>query len=182
MFVPVIAGKLKSISKQIRAQFPDLKFCIWHTSWFAEFMLHQPAMFYTIIEIESDSEQRTLFSQSVFDFLKVHHKTIYHKPDLVTMQNYVSENRNGIIILPLISEAPVQVLDNVPTATLEKMLVDIFCDENLFAAQQGSEKITIVKEAFTKYTVNTDKLLRYANRRTKKHEIESFIESLNINK
>jgi hypothetical protein len=56
------------------------------------------------------------------------------------------------------------------------MLVDIFCDSITFSAQQGSEMRTIFETAFTKYTVNQSKILRYANRRRKK---ENFIEFIN---
>jgi hypothetical protein len=181
IFIPLIDNKLKAIYKQIQNQFPTLKFCIWHTSWFSEFMVHQPAIFYTIIETESDSDQRTFYSQSVFDFLKTQHKSIFHNPDAVTIQNYVSENRHSIIVMPLISEAPLQKAGKTETVTLEKMLVDIYCDEDLFAAQQGTERMNIFKEAFTKYSINKSKLLRYAARRTKRNEIENYLIKLKTN-
>ena len=52
------------------------------------------------------------------------------------------------------------------------MLVDLYCDVELFQFYQGKEKNTIFKEAFSKYTINKSKLLRYASRRGKKEEIE----------
>ena len=52
------------------------------------------------------------------------------------------------------------------------MLVDLYCDVDLFQFYQGKEKGTIFKEAFSKYTINKSKLLRYASRRGKKEEIE----------
>jgi hypothetical protein len=56
------------------------------------------------------------------------------------------------------------------------MLVDIFCDDVIFAAQQGSEMRTIFQEAFKKYTINESRMMRYADRRRKK---ENFREYLN---
>ena len=179
-FIPHIDKTIKKIAKKINAQFPELKFCISHTSWLSPFMIHQPARHYLIIEPESDSDQRTLYSETVFRFLQNSYKHVFHKPDSKTVQNYVSEYNDSIIVLPLVSEAPVQKQDNISISTLEKILVDIFCDENIFAAQQGNEKAVIFNEAFKQYTINTSKLLRYATRRTKRTEMENYLKLLNI--
>jgi hypothetical protein len=59
-------------------------------------------------------------------------------------------------------------------------LVDIFCDVIIFSAQQGSEMRTIFNEAFSKYTVNQSKMLRYANRRRKKEVFEKYLSLFQI--
>jgi hypothetical protein len=56
-------------------------------------------------------------------------------------------------------------------------LVDIFCDDVIFSAQQGAEKRTIFEEALAKYTINQSKMLRYADRRPKKEELNQFVKS-----
>jgi hypothetical protein len=179
-FIPYIDETIKNIAKKIDAEFPELKFCIGHTSWLSSFMIHQPARHYIIIEPESDSDQRTLYSETIFRFLQNNYKHVFHKPDSKTVQNYVSEYNDSIIVLPLVSEAPVQKHDNIIIPTIEKILVDIFCDENIFAAQQGNEKAVIFNEVFKQYTINTSKLLRYAARRTKRAEMENYLKLLNI--
>ena len=55
------------------------------------------------------------------------------------------------------------------------MLVDIFCDDVIFAAQQGAEMRTIFKAAISKYTVNESRMLRYADRRGKKEVFKNYI-------
>ncbi|MBX2965948.1 MAG: hypothetical protein KF845_07365 [Cyclobacteriaceae bacterium] len=64
------------------------------------------------------------------------------------------------------------------TATIEKMLVDIFCDDVIFSAQQGAEMRTIFKNAFDKYTINQSKMLRYADRRRKKEQLSQFVKTI----
>lgn len=71
-----------------------------------------------------------------------------------------------------------QNINGVKTATIEKILVDIFCDEVIFSAQQGAEKRTIFEGAFAKYTINQNKMLRYADRRRKKDELNQFVKSI----
>jgi hypothetical protein len=53
----------------------------------------------------------------------------------------------------------VQKEKRVYTLFVEKMLVDIFCEETLFADQQGAEMRTVFNEALSKYTVNQRKML-----------------------
>jgi hypothetical protein len=72
-------------------------------------------------------------------------------------------------------EAPVQLLQGVVTTTIEKLLVDVFCDDVLFAAQQGGEMATIYRVAFEKHTINENKMLRYANRRRKKEDFSNYL-------
>ena len=134
-------------------------------------MLHQPGRFYTLIEVDKET------TQSVFYFLKEIKKNIFLEPDTEILSLYASSEKETIIIKSLVSEAPVQMLQGVLTTTIEKLLVDVFCDDVLFAAQHGKEMKTIFKEAFEKYTINENKMLRYANRRGKK---EAFSNYLNI--
>lgn len=181
IFRPEFDNKLKTIAQKIKKEYPDLQFCIWHTSWISQFMVHQPTIHYTVIEPESDSDQRTLYSETIFRYLQNNYKNVFHKPDKETIQNYVSENNDSIIVLPLVSEAPTQAVNSITTTTIEKILVDIFCDVNIFAAQQGNEKATIFTEAFNKYTINKSKLLRYAARRTRRQELEDYLIKLKTN-
>jgi len=80
--------------------------------------------------------------------------------------------------LLLVSEAPLLNIKGINTASLEKMLVDVFCDKTLFSAQQGSEMRTIFKNTFDKYTVNPSSMLRYADRRRKKESLQKYLYSI----
>lgn len=61
------------------------------------------------------------------------------------------------------------------------MLVDIFCDKIVFLAYQGNEMKTIFTSAYNKYTINENKLLRYANRRGKKEQLQKYLKLINGN-
>lgn len=135
-------------------------------------MLHQPGRYYLLIEVDKD------VTQSVFHFLSEKKRNIFLEPTEEVLSLYASKEKNAVIIKSLVSEAPVQLVQNVFTVTLEKMLVDIFCDEVLFAAQQGSEMQTIFRNAFDNYTINENKMLRYADRRRKKVALLNYIHKI----
>jgi hypothetical protein len=44
---------------------------------------------------------------------------------------------------------------------------------------QGHELLNIFESALGKYTVNTDRLLRYAKRRNKKEELQKILNQIN---
>lgn len=169
IFLPELSAKIRTLYRVLRKQFPYLQICIWNTSVLNELMLHQPGKFYTLIEVDKET------TQSVFYFLKEKHKNIFLEPDAGILSLYASAEKETIIINPLVSEAPVQLLQGVVTTTIEKLLVDVFCDDVLFAAQQGSEMETIFREAFEKYTINENKMLRYADRRRKKEAFSNYL-------
>ena len=58
------------------------------------------------------------------------------------------------------------------------MLVDVFCDDVILSAQQGSEMRTIFQEAMDKYTVNENRMIRYADRRRKKKAFMDYLSSV----
>ncbi|MBU1011778.1 MAG: hypothetical protein KKG99_02130 [Bacteroidetes bacterium] len=175
LYVPEITSKMKSIYNKLKKEFPYLKICIWNTSAVNEFMRHQPGLFYLMIEVEKEA------TQSVFYFLKEMNYPVFLEPKSDILEKYVPIDKEALIIKPLISEAPTQNSNGFETISLEKLLVDIYCDEVVFSAQQGAEMRTIFKEAFGKYVINQNRMTRYASRRRKKESFNKYLHSI-INK
>lgn len=132
-------------------------------------MLHQPGRFYQLIEVEKDG------MESFFYFLKDKNMSVYLDPSPELIRRYLIDEINPWIVKPLVSESPTQVINGITTVTIEKMLVDIFCDPIIFSAQQGSEMDHIFKESLEKYAVNESNMLRYASRRRKKSELDNYL-------
>ncbi len=172
IYTPDITKKIKSLNSKLKLRFPFLTCCLWDTSVFNEFMLHQPGKFFFLVETEKNS------TESVFYFLKENKYAVFHDPGEEIINKYMPEDKEPVIVKTLVSEAPVRNIDGVCSVSIEKMLVDIYCDSILFSAQQGSELIYIFKEALTKYTVNENRMLRYANRRGKKEKFDNFLNSV----
>jgi len=171
-YIPEISSVTKSVFKKLKAEFPYANFCVWNTSVLNEFMKHQPNRFFILVETDKET------INSAFYFLREIKKSVFIEPTNDILEKYIFNEKEVFVIRPLISEAPTQNINEVETATIEKILVDIFCDDVIFSAQQGAEKRTVFKEAFTKYTINQSKMLRYANRRRKKEELNQFVKTI----
>lgn len=173
-YLPEISSVTKSVFKKLKAEFPYASFCVWNTSVLNEFMQHQPGRYFLLVETDKE------ITHSVFYFLREIKKSVFIEPTKDILEKYIVNEKEVVVIKSLISEAPTQNINGVETATIEKMLVDIFCDDVIFSAQQGTEKRIIFKEAFTKYTINQSKMLRYADRRRKKEQLIQFIKEIQI--
>lgn len=167
-YIPEVRDKIKLLHNKLKKNFPYLNMCLWSTSVFNEFMLHQPGRFYLLVEVEKDA------IDSVFYFMKEKKYSVFVEPSRELFMRYMSNEKESWIVKSLVSEAPIQNLSGVPTTTIEKMLVDLFCDNITFDAQQGSEMKSIFNEAFEKYVINESKMLRYADRRRKKKELKEY--------
>lgn len=171
-YFPEISKKLKTIYSKLKREFPFLEICIWNTSSLNEFMIHQPGRFFILIEVEKEA------TQSVFFFLKEEKYPVFVDPTEEIFEKYLSLEKENLIVKSLVTEAPLQKITGLNTVTIEKMLVDIFCDELLFSAQQGYEMRTIFEEAINKYSVSENRMLRYADRRRKKESFRNYLNSI----
>ena len=114
--------------------------------------------------------------EPVYDYLKSNNKgAVYFQPDKKEIDRYIFEAELPIILQSLISKAPTQKVRKIATITIEKMIVDLFCEKYLFVAYQGSELVHIINNAYERYTVNFTTLLHYARRRGKEVDIKHFL-------
>ncbi len=168
-YTPEIPLALKILSNKIKNQFPNSNFCIWETKYFNHFSVHQLFKNLIIIEVEKDS------IESVFFSLKVKNKKIFLNPDRKIFDNYINYEQEVIIIKTLISESPLRIINDVPTPTLEKGLVDLMGEKIILASLQG-EIENIYAEANNRYSINTNRLRRYALRRGILEKVEPYIQ------
>lgn len=168
-FIPELSNKLTSVYKKINSDFPFLTVCLWSTAVINEFMLHQPGRYYRLLEVDKDA------MESIFYYLKDRNYSVYMEPSEELIRRYMIDEKEPWIVKSLVSEAPTQQVNGIPTVTIEKLLVDIFCDPVIFNAQQGSEMNQIFHEAFEKYAISESKMLRYASRRRKKKELDNYL-------
>ena len=175
VFNPEINQSLKKIYNKIRKEFPFVDICVWNTKWLNDLMRHQPFKYYTVIEVEKEADEQ------IFNAISEWNKNVYYNPDEEILERYISSNSEEVTIIKnLVTEAPTSKRNKIEIPTLEKILVDIIIDKELFAAQQGELDI-IYGTAFKNYAINTAKMKRYAIRRNKESEVEKMISTVLLN-
>jgi hypothetical protein len=169
-FSVVCSEEMKKINQQINTQFPFVDYCLWSASTLMPYMHHIPNLNLLLVDVERE------VAESVFNLLNTDiNKRVFLMPSLTDFERYISTN-DAIIIRSLTSESPVQLVDGMNTPTIEKILVDIVGDVE-FSFLQGSEINYVYTTIFEKYSINKNKLLRYATRRGRKDEVEQLIKA-----
>jgi hypothetical protein len=154
---------------KLKAAFPFLGISIWSTQWITQWMLHIPNNYEIIIEVEKGSEE------NVFYFLSDIRDNVFLNPSKDTLDKYANRIEPIVIIKNLITDAPLQEVEQVKVPSIEKILVDLIIDTELYAAYQGRDLDSIIENAFQYNTIKKDTLLRYADRRRKKPFIKARI-------
>ena len=170
VFKPDVGDKERKIFSKIEKQFPSLKLCIWSTKIANEFMLHIPGKFITILQVEKQA------LEPIYSFLKDQNlRNVFIEPEDKEIERYIYESETAIVLQKLVSKSPTQNVKRVTTTTLEKLIVDLYCDKKLFAAFQGNEFVHIVNNADKRYSIDFTKLFHYAKRRRKETELLAFL-------
>jgi len=147
-----------------------MKYCIWSTKTISEFMLHIPGKFMTILEVEQDA------LEPLYEYLKTqNYNNVYIEPEAKEIERYIFDSEQPVILQSLISKTPIQKVGKIYTVTLEKLIVDLFCDKNLFIAFQGAELVHIINNTYHRYSINFTKLFHYARRRGKETDLKSYL-------
>lgn len=145
-------------------------YCLWSTSWLNQFIIHQLFSTYIILEVNESYIESTFYSLKEDGV-----ENLFYKPDKDIFDKYMTNQENAIIVKPLYTRSPIQRVNKVRLATIEKILVDLYCDSSSFYFVQGKELRNIFENAIKSYNINFTKLLNYAARRRSRNEIKGFI-------
>ncbi|MDR0367895.1 MAG: hypothetical protein LBH82_01980 [Bacteroidales bacterium] len=162
-----VSDEIKQLNEMLKKQFPFADFCLWSSDVLMPFMHHIPTLNFIYVDVEND------VAESVFNFLKSNQeKSIFFRPNKEELYRYII-GKEAIIVRGLISESPLQTVENVFVPTLEKVLVDIAGDME-FDFLQGAEIIYFYRNVLERHKINIRKLLRYASRRGRREEVEQL--------
>lgn len=162
----------KSLYLQLKAEFPLLKLSVWDVSAILPLMHHIPNVRMTLVYVEKDG-----FRDAADTLESMTEQLVFRTPSRDELV-HLAFGRDFIVIRPLISQSPLTETYGVRVPKIEKVLVDILCDEEFYYLQ-GSETFYIYETAMSDYTINTKTLLRYAHRRGVAEKIERIIKTNN---
>lgn len=173
-YKPNVTESTLKIVRKTNDRYEDITYCVWENQWLNEFTQHQVSKQMIVVEVEKE------FTESLYYYLNDSLRMdFFLNPDEKEIEFYISESTVPVVIKRLVTRAPISKLrdkkNTVPVATLEKIMVDLFADENLFHFYQGSELINIYEKILERYSINFTKLFSYAKRRKKEQEIKQFI-------
>ena len=172
-YTPIIDPTLKNLAEIFMKNFRDTRYCIWNLNWLNDFTVHQFNSERIIFEIEKDLQES--FANLLGD--NGYNNVVWDVKGPLPRNNF---KEIPIVLLPLISRAPVQDIttddgQSVLAPTLEKILVDIYEGKSIFRFLQGAEVERIFEHAIKRYAINYATLFNYAKRRGKEPELNALL-------
>jgi len=165
------SDKAKEIYLSLKSELPFTDFCVYDGNILSPIQHHLSINNAIYVETNRDAVE------SVFNRLKEVHNNVYRQPNASFMNDYVDLREECIIVKPLVTESPLMDIDDIKAPTLEKLLVDIQKDPD-FDYLQGAETYNMYQLAFDLYTINTQRLMRYARRRSITKEIKEIVSQI----
>ena len=170
VYLPDYSELAVTIKNQLTEKYPYIAFTVFETVLMNEFLNHLVAQNTIFIQAEKD------IASFVFRSLQdAGYRNVMLKPAKKDFDLYWT--KNVIVVTSLVSEAPMQVSDP-HSMTIEKLLVDIYCDKLIRSTYSREEYSSIVEQAFEKYRIDRIRMLRYARRRNREKEIIRFLEEV----
>ena len=169
LFVPNNHPLTERLSRLMRREFPYAAYCQWDmaiVNSFSHYLINYQAYFLDVEHDALEAVYRTVKGQRS--------KTILYSK----LDDGLSEYDKYVVVRPLVTGAPLQIIDGTPMATIEKILVDLAC-EKMFRPFQDGEIVEVFSNALSSYTVNISKMLRYAGRRGRRQQIQEILNEIN---
>jgi len=170
-YLPSPSQSLRILDAKIKDTFPYIKYLVWETRILNEFMLLQLGQNHLILDVEKGTEN------SVFNQLsEAYSGKIFLNPSSLTMERYVQQLPEAILISTLISQTPMgKKVEEIPYAPIEKILVDLLVDDKKFFTFRGNELVSIFDGVFNSYLIDEKSLIRYAGRRKAINKLKKFV-------
>lgn len=160
---------IRKVNKLYLSKYDELDYCIWSTKWLHDLMLHIPVRYFYVFETEKD------ICEATFYLFKDNGINAYYQPNQDQIDKYILPEEESIMVRALVSRAPYQTIEKTRIASIEKILVDLYCDTEIYYIYGGSELKRIYENVLSHYTINFSSLLHYAERRKKDKEIREFM-------
>lgn len=168
-FQPVPDARIKKSTACLNQIFRKYRIASGQPNGFHPFMNLQPFRSFYILETEKDTVE------PVFYLLKDNQINAFIQPDKDFTDKYIINSNKPVIVKPLISRSPSRTQEGIVMAAIEKILVDIYCEPDIFYAFQGKELRNIFNNAFRQYHINYSRLLNYYKRRKKDNSMVEYL-------
>jgi hypothetical protein len=169
-FEPIIGETTKRVCALLYDKFRYLDITVTDSDVLGQFMNLQPFSAIVVLETKKSA------TNAILSALRKEGVDAYAKRDYSALEQYVSSSR-PFVIRPELSVNPnLPQQKNVRAANLEKILVDLICDEDIYGQYQGEELRNIYRNATESYAVNYSQMLKYAAARKRKTSVLEMLQ------
>lgn len=169
-FMMPIFDDVKQVVDIISTQFKYVKVVLTDSKWLSDYLVQQP--FATVVKIEVNAPA----VDAVVNLLRKEGVKAFSTSEITDADKYFSEARIFVIDKIHFNNPTKKYENNVFIAKLEKVMVDVACDYEVFKQYQGWELENFYANVTEKCAVNFSTVIKYASSRGRKEQIVSLLE------
>lgn len=169
-FMMPIFDDVKQVVDIISTQFKYVKVVLTDSKWLSDYLVQQP--FATVVKIEVNAPA----VDAVVNLLRKEGVKAFSTSEITDADKYFSEARIFVIDKIRFNNPTKKYENNVFIAKLEKVMVDVACDYEVFKQYQGWELENFYANVTEKCAVNFSTVIKYASSRGRKEQIVSLLE------
>lgn len=159
-YLPTYTQLASDLLERVAAKFPYIGFTVFETVLMNDFLNHLIAQNTIFLQVEKEA------SAFVFRFLQDEGtENVMYKPTKKDFNLYWTTD--SVIITDMVSEAPI-ASNNPHVITIEKMLVDMYCDKRIQSTYSKAEYPSVLEQVIKTYKVEKNKMFRYVFFRPKR--------------
>ena len=166
---PKMTKQAAEVSKIIQGNFKYVTATISDTAWLSEFMSLQPFSSVTEVEVNEPAVE------PLVSILRQKKLDAFSKKESDAAKKYAVSAQPIIVGKPKNTNSVTPYNKAIRLAGLEKTLVDLVCDAEIYGQYQGAELENIYKNSTEKYAVNYSTVLQYAAKRGRKKQVEELL-------
>lgn len=166
-----IFDDVKQVVDIISTQFKYVKVVLTDSKWLSDYLVQQP--FATVVKIEVNAPA----VDAVVNLLRKEGIKAFSTLEITDADKYFSEARIFVIDKIRFNNPTKKYENNVFIAKLEKVMVDVACDYEVFKQYQGWELGNFYANVTEKCAVNFSTVIKYASSRGRKEQIVSLLEN-----
>ncbi len=170
-FKTPVMKDVKQVIDVIATRFKYVKIVLTDSKWISDYVVQQP--FSTVVKIEVNEPA----VDAVVNSLRQEGWLAFSRTEISDADKYFPESRVFVIDKIRFNNPSSKYHNNLFIAKLEKIMVDIVCDYEIFKQYQGRELENFYANVTEKCAVNFSTVIRYASCRGRKTEILSLLEN-----
>lgn len=173
-FSPVLSETARRVCSVLHDKFRYLVVTVTDSAVLGQFMNLQP--FSTIVVLET----KKTATGAVLSALRKEEVDAYAKSDYKKLEHYFSTPQL-FLVRPELSVNPILTQKgNIRISSLEKILVDLVCDDDIYGQYQGEELRNIFQGSTNGYAINYSQMLKYAAARKKKDSVQEMLQDTEV--
>ncbi len=160
---------VENVLQIIQKKFKYVNVVVTDSSWFSEYIVQQP--FSTVVRLEVNEPAIEAIARA----LREYEIDAFSVADILDAEKYATSSRVFVIDKIRFNNPALKYKGKVSIAKLEKIMVDLVCDDTIYRQYQGWELENFYENVLERCSINFSTIIKYASSRMKNEKVIALL-------